>query len=733
MKIILILYLNTYFVPNYSLKYLIFYTPFFLTNKKLKAVCNLPLIVDLQYFDNEFYHYVNIGIGKKILLPIFLLFISLVTKKYFVIKLNYLYIDRKIVPMRIKIFQLFFLSVFILHFSPKITFGQGVLDISDSSTYPVSEYLSVLEAHPSEGISYVVNRYKAGAFQTIHTERPFNPGATSNIWWFALPVRNVFDQTNRVIFTAASSSAAYITLYEELDGVFVPIDTTGYAVPAAARTLDTRLFSFELKLRPQEEKIYFISVDTRGGNLYVPFYLDAPNDYWSYETDRALLYGLFAGIFFLAFLISVFFWARSWESIYLYYSLYIVLSFFMIMEEDGYTSWWIYGNFYPQLSMIIIPFAGTLGMVFMVQIMLAFHGFTRKNYIIHSFAKISQGILVLLAITNLLFLWIPFPYEFRSIIYNLSFVGIIIGSFTALGGSIVKLIEGFKPARLYLLAISVMTIGLLNYSMNFLAITNYNIIQPNGIVVGITLEVIIMIFALAYRFNELKKEREKLLITLNKERMAVSDQILQTLENERERLAKDLHDDLGGLLALIKMQLSQLAYKTTPYQSELSETYMLVSKACNDLRAISHDLILEGQETRDLCSMINEIIRYYQKSSDLQFHTYYKNIPPLDLNTKITLFRMLKELIQNVAKHAKASECNIQMIYDRKVLRIMVEDNGVGFDYNSNTSLRDEGIGLTNIQSRVDFLKGELHVESNFTGTTFILEIPITQEVNQMA
>jgi len=658
---------------------------------------------------------------------------SSVTKIYFVIKPNYLYIDRKIVPMRIKIFQLFFLTVFILYFSPRITLAQDALVISDESCYPVTEYLKVLETHPAEGISYAVNRYKAGAFDAIDPDRTFNKGATSNIFWFALPMRNKLDQTNQVIFTAAAPIAALITLYEEKDGIFSPIDTTGYAVPASSRTLNTRLFSFELKLQPEEEKLYFISVDTRGGNLYLPFYLDSPNEYWAYETDRAILYGLFAGIFFLAFLISLFFWTRSWENLYLYYSLYLILSFFMVMEEDGYAFWWIYGNIYPQLSMIIIPFAGTMGMVFMLQIMLAFHGFTKKNFIIYTFTKTSQGILILLALFNLMFLWIPQIIELRSIIYNLSFVGIIIGSFTALGGSIAKLIEGFKPARLYLLAISMMTIGLLNYSLNILAITNYNIVEPNGIVVGITLEVIILIFALAYRFNELKKEREKLLITLNKERKAVSDQILQTLENERERLAKDLHDDLGGLLALIKMQLSQLAYKDTPYRSDLSETYMLVSKACNDLRAISHDLILEGQETRDICSMINEIIRYHERSSDLHFHTYYKNIPTLDLNTKITLFRLLKELIQNVTKHAKATECNIQMIYDRKVLRIMVEDNGVGFNYNKGTSVQDEGIGLANVQSRVDFLKGELHVESNFTGTTFILQIPISQEMNQMA
>ena len=637
-----------------------------------------------------------------------------------------LYIDHKFVPMRINIFQFLLLAGLIFYFSIKMTFAQDVLTISDKKSYPVRDYLQALEASPAEGIAYVLNRYESGDFTKLHSPKPFNKGATTSIWWFALPMKNLLDIQNNVIFIAATQNAALITLYDNVNGEYVPIDYTGYSIPSKSKTLNSRLFSFELSLLPKEEKLYFISIDTQGGNLYLPFFMDDPYHFWVYEASRATHYGIFSGIFFLAFMISTFLWAKTREKIYGYYSLYILLSFFLILEEDGYAFWWIYGDFFPRLSMIIIPFTGTMGMVFMLQIMLAFHNFSKQNYIIYTFTRVSQCILIFLAATNLLFLLIQPSIGIRSFFYNMSFIGIIIGSFTALGGSVYKLLQGYKPARLYLLAICLMIIGLLNYSLNTLAITNFNIIYPNGIVVGITLEIIIMIFALAYRYHEMKKESDRLLLTLNQERKAVSDQILQTLENERERLAKDLHDDLGGLLALIKMQLSHLANQNTPLQPALNETHSLISKACNDLRAISHDLILEGQETRDLASMINEIIRYYEKNSNLQFQTYYKDIPQLDINTKITIFRMLKELIQNVIKHSKATECNIQLIYDRKILRIMVEDNGIGMNKNLNQKNNYEGIGLNNIKSRVDFLKGEMHMESNINGTTFIFHVPMT-------
>lgn len=646
------------------------------------------------------------------------------------IKPNSLYIDRKILPMIVKIFKFIFLIGVIFCLALEKSWAQDTLILTNLPKYPVREYIQVMEADPTKDIKYVVDSFFAKAFQPLPSQKAFNIGATSNIWWFALPIRNSLQMQNNVILIAATQNASLITLYEEVDGEFVPTDYTGYSIPLSERSLDTRLCAFELLLQPNEEKLYFVSVDTKGGNLYLPFYMDHPAHYWPYEVSRATHYGFFTGIFFLAFTIAMFLWVKTRESLYGYYFWYIFLSFFLILEEDGYAFYWIYGDIIPNLSMIIIPFTGTLGMVFLLQIMLKFHNYKTKSSFIFRFTKLSQSILIFLALANLWFLWFPHSYASRSLIYNLSFIGIIIAAFTALEGSLYKLTQGFEPAKLYLIAVSIMIIGLLNYSLNTLGVTNFNLFYPNGIAAGITFEIFIMVVALAYRYH---LEREELSMTLGKERKAVATQILQTLENERERLAKDLHDELGGLLALIKMQLSHLSYKSSPIQSDLSETYSLVSKACNDLRAISHDLILEGQETRDLPSMVNEIIRYHEKNGHLKFHTYYKNVPQLDLDPKLTIFRMLKEVIQNVVKHAKATECTIQMIAENDKLRIMVEDNGIGIDNSKNGSADTEGIGLFSIRSRVEYLEGEMHLESNSSGTTFIFELPFGKEDKLLA
>ena len=630
--------------------------------------------------------------------------------------------------MKIKLFQLGSISWIILYFFSHFSLAQDTLEIKNLNSYPVREYLQVLEADPEASEEFVFAQFMRGDFKPLYTTKPFNRGVTSNIWWFALPIRNSLDITNSVILMAATQSASLITLFEEKEGRLIPTDFTGYSIPSSERSLDTRLFSFELKMEPYEEKLYFVSVDTEGGNLYIPFYIDEPSHYWAYETTRATHYGFIIGIFFLAFMISLFLWVKTGESIYGYYVTYIILSFLLILEEDGYAFWWLYGDYFPQLGLVLIPLTATLGMVLLLQIMLKFHYYSSHDLTAYRFTKIAQGTLLLLALINLLFLFFPFSNVFRSLVYNLSFIGVVIGAFTAWGGSILKLAQGFKPAKVYLLAVSIMIVGLLNYSLNTLSITNFNLFYPNGIVVGISLEIIIMIFALAYRYLEMKREKEELLLTLNKERAVVSEKILQTLENERERLAKDLHDDLGGLLALIKMQLSHFSYSNPVRGSDLNETYSLVSKACNDLRAISHDLRLEDQKNRDLCSMLQEIIRHHEKGGELRFNTIFKNVPPLKFDTKITIFRMLKEVIQNVSKHAKATECKILIIFDKEILHIMVEDNGVGFQ--ETYAGDNKGIGLVNIRSRIDYLEGKMQIQSNSDGTTLLFEIPIGESIN---
>jgi two-component system NarL family sensor kinase len=96
----------------------------------------------------------------------------------------------------------------------------------------------------------------------------------------------------------------------------------------------------------------------------------------------------------------------------------------------------------------------------------------------------------------------------------------------------------------------------------------------------------------------------------------------------------------------------------------------------------------------------------------------------LDENVETVVYRVLQELVNNVIKHAQATEITIQLIHEATELSIMVEDNGVGFDIHT---LSDKaGIGLKNITSRIEYLNGHVHFDSSLgNGTTAMIEIPL--------
>ncbi|HEV7347415.1 sensor histidine kinase [Telluribacter sp.] len=200
--------------------------------------------------------------------------------------------------------------------------------------------------------------------------------------------------------------------------------------------------------------------------------------------------------------------------------------------------------------------------------------------------------------------------------------------------------------------------------------------------------------------------------------------VLQAQEEERQRLAADLHDDLGATLSAIKGQLESVPGQT----HELMRPIGLMDKAIRDLRLISHNLMPPEFMTLGLTEALRETTQRLQASSGLRclFISYGKE-QRLDHPTELTIYRIILELINNTIKHAKASQVTVQLIFYPENVTLLVEDNGRGYPKGKQSS----GIGLRNIRSRVDYLGGQLWVDTGERGTTVTLEVPIRQVVVQ--
>jgi len=208
------------------------------------------------------------------------------------------------------------------------------------------------------------------------------------------------------------------------------------------------------------------------------------------------------------------------------------------------------------------------------------------------------------------------------------------------------------------------------------------------------------------------------------QRLQYGQAILQGEEQERRRLARDLHDGLGGMLAGVKINLSGKAENSSSpdQKEELQNIITQLDSSVTELRRIAHNmmpvnLIKFGLQTalKDLCeSLMSE-----QTKIDFQAYGIDSNIPE---QTQINIYRIVQEMLTNAVRHAEARNIMLQCSQNNNTFYITQEDDGKGFDIGAIDS--GKGIGLANIRNRVGFLKGKIDIESaKGEGTTINIEL----------
>ena len=195
--------------------------------------------------------------------------------------------------------------------------------------------------------------------------------------------------------------------------------------------------------------------------------------------------------------------------------------------------------------------------------------------------------------------------------------------------------------------------------------------------------------------------------------------VLQVQEDERRRIAKELHDGLGQTLSAIKLNFQSLSQKAIvpDYLPDFNKLEWMLDNANVEVRSISHQMMPKELEQFGLIAAVDEMLRINLENTNLKYcFEHNGNTERIGNETELALFRVLQELVNNVIKHSKANMLNVQIIKHSGHIVLNVSDNGVGFDVDR---YEKKGIGLLNIASRIDGIKGHLHYESALgIGTT---------------
>jgi two-component system, NarL family, sensor histidine kinase FusK len=196
----------------------------------------------------------------------------------------------------------------------------------------------------------------------------------------------------------------------------------------------------------------------------------------------------------------------------------------------------------------------------------------------------------------------------------------------------------------------------------------------------------------------------------------------QTLE--RKRMAADLHDNLGSLLTAINISLDNISpeHLTEREKKIYSNILSMTENAYSEVRILSHNLMPEELEKEGLENALKRMIQKINMNQNIRFELIINDLTYKNKSIDLNIYAICLELIQNIIKHSRATESQISLFEKANTLWLEVRDNGRGIHENQS-----KGIGLKNIQSRLESMGGELVIDSeNDKGTRFVVSVPLT-------
>ena len=247
----------------------------------------------------------------------------------------------------------------------------------------------------------------------------------------------------------------------------------------------------------------------------------------------------------------------------------------------------------------------------------------------------------------------------------------------------------------------------------------------------ISLAFVAVVIIALFLFNRMRlKQRIRQKLNQLDQQKQRSLAIMDAEEKERKRIGTEIHDGLGQLLSIARLNLSGLQ-EELPRATEMQEQLLrnaiqVLDEAYKEIRTISHNLNTDPLRQQGLVRAIRNLTEPLSQTGryKIDLETIGLQEEPVPPIIEKVVYRVIQECLNNILKHAGATHIGLQLIRHETELTVMIEDNGKGFDQQFPDT--NSGIGLDNIRSRIEYLNGSVHIDSAVNrGTIIFLEIPL--------
>ena len=253
--------------------------------------------------------------------------------------------------------------------------------------------------------------------------------------------------------------------------------------------------------------------------------------------------------------------------------------------------------------------------------------------------------------------------------------------------------------------------------------------EIQALVLVVTVVILVLAISLVLFFSYFQKKKTAYLLKQRETQQRFNEEInkskLEIQEQALQNISWEIHDNVGQLLSVAKMQLNMIQYSLPEeHQSQISETGEIVGKSLQELRGLAKSLNPETIKNKGIIESLKLEVERFNRLNFIEANLNVSDeIFNLSNEKEIILFRILQEFSNNTLKYSKAKKLLFELNYNKKTLDICASDNGIGFDIKDTS--KQNGIGLSNMKSRADLIGAKLSFESiENEGTKLYISCP---------
>lgn len=531
-------------------------------------------------------------------------------------------------------------------------------------------------------------------------------GSTSSVIWARVTLQNKTSQN--LFLEIAEATIDSISLYKIDAKQQVHLKKSGVYVPFRERDLKSNFYLYDLGLKAGETATYYIRFQNSLPLLF-PMRVAPLKVYFEENHPKDLLQGIYLGIMLVMAIFNFFIFFTVRTKVYLYYVIYVLsfACFFAYNKGISHEFLWPNAVWFNRFTPIFISMGISFGLLFA-------NSFLDAEKYLPISEKITK-VLISLVVIFLLFHWIGFgPIS----ITLLNLVAFVIVMYVLVMATYIWM-QGSEEALFFLGAWSILLISALIFIMQLSNVLPSDNFTRNALQVGSALEVVLLSFALAYRINRDRKEKDQFQGEVIRQ--------LKANEQMRNRIARDLHDDIGSTLSSIGILSQVVEYQIETNPESVKGLIRRISESSQKVQRSLSDIVWTTKQIEEsLDSVIVKMKEFTAEILEPKNIEYTFNVSDLSAINfsplkQYNIYLIFKEALNNSVKYAQATEVEIAINSVNDVFSIMIKDNGIGFD---EASVK-QGNGLNNMTQRASAMNGSIKIFTKpQNGTRIELKVP---------